>query len=152
MLGEMRDMESTEMAIRVALTGHLIFTTLHTSDTIGAIFRLLDMGIPAYMITSAVTGVLAQRLIRKVCLFCASKQDKAGCPYCKGTGYYGRIGVFELLVMRPELSEMIIRRASMDEIRKEAAKHGWVSLRQQMEAKLMRGETAQTVTEEWLDG
>src|SRR5690606_26477949 len=125
MIGEMRDEETAEIAVQSAMTGHLVFSTLHTNDAIGALPRLLDLGIPAYLVVATVNAILAQRLVRRVCRVCARPYRPApadierlvgpvevdgiefvrgaGCEACRGTGYRGRIGIFELL----ELSEAV---------------------------------------------
>jgi len=145
MVGEIRDSETAEIAIRAALTGHQVFSTLHTNDSAGAVTRLLDMGVEAFLISSSLEGVLAQRLVRRICTQCrtdwpvpAGMQEKlavlgvrqvegrfyhgAGCEECRGTGYRGRIGIFELLVVNPELRELILQRRSSAEIKAAAQK------------------------------
>lgn len=150
MVGEVRDLETAEIAIRVALTGHLVFSTLHTNDAPGATTRLLDMGIEPYLISSSVTCVIAQRLVRLICNKCkrevklANKLKKdlglkidfskvkfyegKGCPACKFTGFWGRTGVYEILVLNDEIRDMILRRASADQIREKALKSGMKTL------------------------
>ncbi|MCI0538984.1 MAG: GspE/PulE family protein [Verrucomicrobiales bacterium] len=145
MVGEIRDSETAEIAIRAALTGHQVFSTLHTNDSAGAITRLLDMGVEAFLISSSLEGVLAQRLVRRICPLCreewsvpptvrqklqalGTEQINAqyyrgtGCEECRGTGYRGRIGVFELLAINPELRELILQRRSSAEIKAAARK------------------------------
>ncbi len=135
MVGEIRDSETAEIAIRAALTGHQVFSTLHTNDSTGAVTRLLDMGVEAFLISSSLEGVLAQRLVRRICPQCRDeapvspavreqvevagrRQDRrmfyrgAGCEECRGTGYRGRIGIFELLAIDTELREMILQKRS----------------------------------------
>jgi len=152
MVGEIRDSETAEIAIRAALTGHQVFSTLHTNDAAGAITRLLDMGVEAFLISSSLEGVLAQRLVRRICSQCrvelpvsttvrqrmeafgAVKMDGCyyhgkGCEECRGTGYRGRIGVFELLPVNPELRELILQRRSSAEI-KAAAKKSMTTMQQ----------------------
>ncbi len=144
MVGEIRDSETAEIAIRAALTGHQVFSTLHTNDSAGAVTRLLDMGVEAFLISSSLEGVLAQRLVRRICPDCRSetavttsmvKKMEAlsarhlqgpyytgkGCEECRGTGYRGRIGIFELLAITPELRELILQKRSSAEIK--AAAH-----------------------------
>jgi type II secretory ATPase GspE/PulE/Tfp pilus assembly ATPase PilB-like protein len=146
MVGEIRDSETAEIAIRAALTGHQVFSTLHTNDSAGAVTRLIDMGIEAFLISSSLEGVLAQRLVRRICPDCKqpaqatdSIREKleamgvrltdavyhrgAGCEECRGTGYRGRIGIFELLAINPELRELILHRNSSSELKAAAAKH-----------------------------
>jgi type II secretory ATPase GspE/PulE/Tfp pilus assembly ATPase PilB-like protein len=145
MVGEIRDSETAEIAIRAALTGHLVFSTLHTNDAAGAITRLLDMGIEAFLISSSLEGVLAQRLVRRVCAACRREAplaaetihkleslgidpgpgphyQGAGCEECRGTGYRGRTGLFELLAITPELRDLIVSRRPATEIKEAAAK------------------------------
>jgi len=145
MVGEIRDAETAEIAIRAALTGHQVFSTLHTNDAAGAVTRLLDMGVEAFLISSSLDGVLAQRLVRRICSQCRvehavapSMRDKlvsygvrkldgafyrgTGCDECRGMGYRGRIGIFELLVITPELRELILQKRSSAEIKMTAQK------------------------------
>jgi MSHA biogenesis protein MshE len=129
LVGEMRDAETAQIGMRAAMTGHLVFSTLHTRDTAGTLFRLVDMGAPKYMVASSVQAVLAQRLLRRVCESCAEKHIPTpqeaewleaegvsrpewgtllhgrGCSHCNGTGYRGRLGVYEMLEMGQELAE-----------------------------------------------
>ena len=145
MVGEIRDSETAEIAIRAALTGHQVFSTLHTNDATGAVTRLIDMGIEAFLIASSLEGVLAQRLVRKICPSCRVEtavasilRDKIealsgrridgvfytgkGCEECRNTGYRGRIGIFELLSLTPELKEMILQKRSNAELKSTAQK------------------------------
>jgi type IV pilus assembly protein PilB len=135
MVGEIRDAETAEIAIRAALTGHQVFSTLHTNDSTGAVTRLLDMGIEAFLLSSSLEGVLAQRLVRRICPQCRVEAEVApaigekiesmsgerllgkfyrgeGCEECRGTGYRGRVGIFELLAITPELQELILHKSS----------------------------------------
>src|ERR1700733_12692130 len=135
MVGEIRDSETAEIAIRAALTGHQVFSTLHTNDATGAVTRLLDMGVEAFLIASSLEGVLAQRLVRKICPQCRAEAEVApatlekieamsgnaakgpfyrgqGCEECRGTGYRGRVGIFELLAITPDLQELILHKSS----------------------------------------
>ncbi|HEY0014679.1 MAG TPA: GspE/PulE family protein [Longimicrobium sp.] len=150
MVGEMRDAETAEIAVQAAMTGHLVFSTLHTNDAVGALPRLLDLGIPDYLAAATVDGILAQRLVRRVCDACREVYDPprdavrklagddslpdvflrgAGCPACRGTGYRGRTGIYELLAMDDALREGIVRRASRPELREAARRSGMVPLR-----------------------
>ncbi|TCP65429.1 GspE/PulE family protein [Baia soyae] len=113
MIGEIRDLETAEIAIRAALTGHLVLTTLHTSDAIGAVVRLMDMGIEPYRVANALSGVVAQRLIRKGCLYCQA----SGCQECHHTGYYGRTGVFEVLEVDDDFRRLIIESRTIQRYR-----------------------------------
>jgi len=163
MVGEIRDLETAEIAIRAALTGHLVFSTLHTNDAAGAVTRLLDMGVEAFLISSSLEGVLAQRLVRRICADCREEcllapgtQHKfetlgidpgegpyyrgKGCEECREAGYRGRTGLFELLVMRPDLREMIVSKKSSTEI-KAAALREMVTIRQDGLRKAAQGIT-----------
>lgn len=143
MVGEMRDTETAEVAVQAAMTGHLVFSTLHTNDAVGAIARLLDLGIPEYLIAATLDGVLAQRLVRRICPSCRTVDRAAhvagtvpselrdgvlmrgdGCAACRGLGYRGRIGIFELLVVSEEVKDAITRRCSRSELRRIAEAHG----------------------------
>ncbi len=153
LVGEIRDLETAEIAVQASLTGHLVFSTLHTNDAPSTITRLKDMGVPTFLITATVEAILAQRLVRKVCAQCreeytpprevledlelSSEQLKgkrffrgAGCEVCNNTGYKGRVGLFELMIMNNDLRDKIMSNAQTDEIRALATKNGMVSLRQ----------------------
>lgn len=162
-VGEIRDGETAEMAVRASLTGHLVFSTLHTNDAVGAIPRLLDMGVEPFLLASSLTAVIAQRLVRTICKQCkeetipdprllrrlgseeltrnAKLYRGKGCPSCRGTGYRGRIGVFELLSMNPKLSELIMKRTDSNVILKEATKGGFKTLREDGIEKVLKGIT-----------
>ena len=151
MVGEVRDFETLEITIRVALTGHLVFSTIHTNDAAGAVARLLDMGAEPYLVASSVECFIAQRLVRLICLNCktAVKPNKEvlvefgikedvnnltiyegkGCESCKFTGYRGRTGIYEFLVMNEEIRDLIIHRSSSDQIKKKALELGMHTLR-----------------------
>jgi type IV pilus assembly protein PilB len=151
LVGEIRDMETAEIAVQSALTGHLVLSSLHATDAAGVVQRFIEMGIEGFLISSALVGVVAQRLVRRVCPHCieryepsapeislwdeyagASKADfyaGAGCAQCAGTGFLGRIGVFEVLEMSDQIKRMVSVRASAQEIRERALKEGMVSLR-----------------------
>ena len=151
MVGEVRDFETLEITIRVALTGHLVFSTIHTNDAAGAVARLLDMGVEPYLVASSVECFIAQRLVRLICLNCktAVKPNKEvlvgfgikedvnnltiyegkGCESCKFTGYRGRTGIYEFLVMNEEIRDLIIHRSSSDQIKKKALELGMHTLR-----------------------
>lgn len=149
MVGEIRDEETANMAMRSAITGHNVLSTLHTNDAPSAIVRLNDMGIPSYLIASSLTGVIAQRLIRRLCDNCkeeylASLYEKevlgfdkyedvklfrsVGCPKCSGTGYKGRIGIFEIMEVKQNIKELIENNANLYEISNEAKKNGMRTL------------------------
>jgi type IV pilus assembly protein PilB len=153
LVGETRDLETAEIAIQAALTGHIVFTTLHTNDAPSAITRLRDMGLPTFLITATVEAVLAQRLVRKICTNCRTEfqptQEVAmelgytteqaatkkfshgkGCDKCNHTGYKGRTGIYELLVMNDELRELIVAETSLDDFRSACRKSGMRTLRE----------------------
>lgn len=112
MLGEIRDKETAQIAIEAALTGHLVFSTLHTEDSVGAIIRLIDMGIEPFLISAALTGVLAQRLVRKLCI-CKKGIEPIGCRLCMYIGYRGRTAVCDLLIIDQKIKELILEKNSM---------------------------------------
>jgi type IV pilus assembly protein PilB len=168
LVGETRDLETAEISIQASLTGHIVFTTLHTNDAPSAITRLRDMGLPTFLITATVEAVLAQRLVRKICNFCRTEftpspevamelgmtpEEAAvkkfyygkGCEKCNNTGYKGRMGIYELLVMNEELREMIVSEASLDAFREACRKFGMRTLR---ESGLMAIHSGQTSIEE----
>ena len=153
MVGEIRDLDTAAMAIQASLTGHLVLTTLHTNDAPGAVTRLIDMGVEPFLISSTLVGVLAQRLIRRVCSSCRTEyvpDDKVlqlmgltredvgerkfwygkGCEYCNNTGYKGRAGLFELLRITPAVQQMINKRLPTGAIRQKAVEEGMASMRQ----------------------
>jgi len=153
LIGEIRDLETAEIAIQAALTGHLVFSTLHTNDAPATVTRLKDMGIQAFMICATVEAILAQRLVRRVCTKCreetrvstAMLEDLGmkrkdiegkkffkgtGCDNCNNTGYKGRIALFELMIMSDALRDMVIQNASTDDLRDEAQRNGMVPLRE----------------------
>jgi general secretion pathway protein E len=159
MVGEIRDAETATMAIQSSLTGHLVFSTLHTNDAASAVTRLLDLGIEPYLVASSVLGVLAQRLVRRICPGCAQPYDPAesdlrwlavardraasmhigrGCAACRQTGYRGRLGTFELLMMDEPIRQLITSRATAGEIKRSAATR---SLRDDGIAKILAGVT-----------
>jgi type IV pilus assembly protein PilB len=153
LVGETRDLETAEISIQASLTGHIVFTTLHTNDAPSAITRLRDMGLPTFLITATVEAVLAQRLVRKICQNCRTEFTPAGevlmelgltselavgkkffygkgCEKCNNTGYKGRMGIYELLVMNDTLREMVVAEASLDDFRNAGRKFGMRTLRE----------------------
>lgn len=158
-LGEIRDAETAEMAVRAALTGHLLFSTLHTKDALGAVFRLLDMGVPAYLLAAALTGVVAQRLVRRLCPHCREPSEEAlpawaegasstgrlwraaGCASCGGTGFSGRLALQELLVVDAALQQAIVHRAGLEEMRELAKRQGMRTLAEDGIEKALQGRT-----------
>ena len=164
MVGEIRDKETAEIATQAALTGHLVLSTLHTNDSPSAFTRLVDMGVEPFLVSSSMLGVLAQRLVRKVCEKCKEPYKPLpellkdlgldeyigkdikfikgkGCDYCGHSGYKGRIGIYEILRMSPAIQELVLKRSSADDIRAAAVKEGLVTLRQAVLSKLLAGLT-----------
>jgi type IV pilus assembly protein PilB len=152
LVGEIRDVETAEIAVQAALTGHMVFSTLHTNDSPATVTRLRDMGVQPFLITATVEAILAQRLVRRICANCKEEyvpdadtladleltSDQIvgksffrgrGCDKCSGTGYKGRLGLYELLIMNDDLRDLVIRNASTEEIRDLARKGGMVTLR-----------------------
>ncbi|MGD0337021.1 MAG: type II secretion system ATPase GspE [Candidatus Omnitrophota bacterium] len=150
MVGEIRDYETAEIAIHAALTGHLVFSTLHTNDAAGAITRLIDLGAEAFLVSSSVIGVLAQRLIRTICPHCKEKYSPTkevlkdlgldeeekiefsrgkGCSKCMQSGYKGRIGIFELMVMNDKIHSLTTSKTPREEIKRQAVASGMLTLR-----------------------
>jgi type IV pilus assembly protein PilB len=153
LVGEIRDYETAEIAIQSALTGHLVFSTLHTNDAPSAITRLRDMGVPPFLITATVEGILAQRLVRKICVECRTQFDPSdellmelqlpvaqarkykfyygkGCARCNNSGYKGRMGIYELMAVNDDVRDMITSDASIDELRNLARAQGMTTLRE----------------------
>ncbi len=146
MIGEIRDLETAEIAVQASLTGHLVLATLHTNDSAAAVTRLLDMGIEPFLLSSSLLGVLAQRLVRKLCEHC-KRQDgrfwhEVGCDQCGHTGYQGRIGVYELLQTTDQIRAQIHDRASEAEIRATAQRDGMRTMREDGERWLADGTTS----------
>ncbi len=137
MVGEIRDTETAEVAIRMALTGHLVFSTLHTNDAASTITRLLDMGIEPYLVASSLSCAIAQRLVRTLCPKCKGKR----CITCMGQGLKGRTGIFECLVMHDEIRKLILSRATAEEIREKARTLGMRTLHEEAESKVQAGLT-----------
>jgi type IV pilus assembly protein PilB len=152
LVGEIRDIETAEIAVQASLTGHLVFSTLHTNDAPSTVTRMKDMGIPTFLITACVEAILAQRLVRRICTACREEttvskeilmdlgidpeevKDKkfyrgAGCDKCNNTGYKGRVGLFELMILNDDLREMIMANANSDELRDKATTYGMIPLR-----------------------
>jgi len=164
MVGEIRDFETAQIAVQASLTGHLVLSTVHTNDAPGTVTRLIDMGIEPFLISSAVILILAQRLIRKICMECrepakvhpqllidlgvAPDEVKTfpvykgkGCPICNNTGYKGRVGLYEVMAIKEEIKELILSRASTSEVKKEAMRLGMKTLRQSGIIKIREGLT-----------
>ena len=144
LVGEIRDRETADIAINAALTGHLVLSTLHTNDAVGAVTRLIDMGMEGFLVASALYGVLSQRLVRKICPVCGgSGKDAEGgkCRRCNGTGYKGRCGIFELLRMDDEMRRAVNTNAPSSELEKIAVRNGMIPLRDDGLAKVRAGIT-----------
>jgi len=134
MIGEIRDLETAQIAVQASLTGHLVLATLHTNDSAAAVTRLLDMGIEPFLLSSSLLGVVAQRLVRKLCQHCKREEDgqwhAVGCDKCGHTGYQGRVGIYELLQTTPRIRAQIHERASEAEVRVAAQEDGMRSMRE----------------------
>jgi type II secretory ATPase GspE/PulE/Tfp pilus assembly ATPase PilB-like protein len=163
LVGEMRDTETAVTAVEAALTGHLVFSTLHTNDAGSAVARLLEMGIEPFLIASSVIGVAAQRLVRVICPKCKEAYTPPveafrrlnlamdfdavtfyrgkGCDHCLGTGYKGRIGVFELMMINDSIRELILKKAASHLVKQEALESGMVTLKQDAMQKILEGIT-----------
>ncbi len=164
LIGEIRDHETAEMAIQASLTGHMVFATLHTNDSAGAVTRLINMGIEPFLVTSSVIAILAQRLVRRVCPDCReefmpevetlrelgiddtdlmglSTYRGVGCPACIERGYRGRLGIFEMLVMTPHIQELALRGVDSNVLKREARQKGMRSLREDGARKVLEGMT-----------
>lgn len=171
MLGEIRDEETAAMAVHAALTGHLVLSTLHTNDAIGAVYRLLDMGIADYLLAAGLRGVLAQRLLRRPCRYCGERRfataaelqylgrraderlevvQAHGCEHCHGTGYQGRLALHELVTVDKRMQQLLLNGTDEAELLQEARRQGWRSLYADGVAKVLQGAT--TVEELWRVG
>ncbi len=137
MIGEIRDLETAQIAVQASLTGHLVFATLHTNDAVSAVNRLVDMGVEPFLLASSLIGVLAQRLVRRLCPQCrkpfvsngATLYAAQGCAACNHSGYHGRTGIYEMLLVDDELRRLVHDRASEQQLRDRALAHGMRSLR-----------------------
>ncbi len=162
LVGEIRDIETADMAVQASLTGHLVFSTLHTNDSAGAITRLVNMGIEPFLVSSSCIAIMAQRLVRRICDECKEAYEPdaesvrelgvlpekvvgkpayrgRGCDACQGRGYYGRTGIFELMVMTPRIQELTLSGVDSNHIKREAVKHGMRTLRVDGAAQVFRG-------------
>ncbi|OAG28208.1 GspE/PulE family protein [Thermodesulfatator autotrophicus] len=165
LVGEIRDLETAEIAIQAALTGHLVFSTLHTRDALGAAVRLADMGVEPYLIAASTVGLVAQRLVRVLCDKCAEEvappeeflawlerlpslpekvlyRRPVGCPHCAGTGFYGRIAIYEIYPVDGKLRRLILRQATEEELKDWARERGYLSLFQDGLRKVAKGITS----------
>lgn len=162
MVGEIRDLETAEIAIRASLTGHLVFSTLHTNDALGGISRLVDMGVEPFLVSASVRAFLAQRLVRRLCPYCkvpvevddaerlrlgipsyirGQAYGSRGCDRCRHTGFAGRLAVYEIVSLSHEMQELISRQAAGAEMRAQAIKDGYVPMREYGWYKVMNGDT-----------
>ena len=162
LVGEIRDAETANTAVQAALTGHLVLTTIHANNAAGAIIRLVEMGIEPYLVSSAVAGSVAQRLVRRICPHCRVPQRSAaeaaiyrretgethqeffigrGCNFCSYTGFLGRIGVFEVLIVSDQIRALINEKATATQINEQAVKEGMISMRQDGMLKAKEGLT-----------
>ncbi|HET6370998.1 MAG TPA: ATPase, T2SS/T4P/T4SS family, partial [Nitrospiria bacterium] len=148
LIGEIRDLETAEIACRAALTGHLVLSTLHTNDAPSALTRLVDLGVPRYLVASVVVAVLAQRLVRQICPSCRKGEEESldhrrgdGCERCNREGFLGRVGIFELLSMTPPVQELLMAGAPSDALRTAAISGGMATLREDGFRKAQSGVT-----------
>jgi general secretion pathway protein E len=167
MVGEIRDRETAEIAIQASLTGHLVFSTVHTNDSAGAITRLVDMGIEPFLVASSITSILAQRLVRRLCMDCRTpftptreelrevgltpermQQEgiphlykSVGCPACNRVGYRGRTGIYELLLLDDEIRQLVLKNVDSNSIKKTAVAKGMSTLLEEGARKILAGET-----------
>jgi len=160
MIGEIRDVETAQIAVRAAITGHLVLSTIHTNDCASTVSRLVDMGVEPYLVSSSVVGIISQRLVRKICNNCKKsyKPDLAelsllklrdsqplhkgtGCSACNGTGYKGRTAIHEVMLVGKDIRELIDRRATIDQLRHMASKNGTITLRDSCTRLVLSGVT-----------
>jgi type II secretory ATPase GspE/PulE/Tfp pilus assembly ATPase PilB-like protein len=162
MVGEIRDLETAEISVQSALTGHLVFSTLHTNDAPSSLTRLIDMGVEPFLISSSIIGIIAQRLVRKICPSCkeaykpsaeaiadiglpvpdgASFYRGKGCKACKNTGYKGRLGIFEMLMLNEKMRDLVLAKVSSNTIKKAAQENGMKTLREDGLEKVLSGVT-----------
>jgi general secretion pathway protein E len=163
LVGEIRDKETASIAIQAALTGHLVLSTVHANDAVGALFRLMDLGIEPFLITSAMVGIIAQRLVRRVCPHCRALREVpeeecmayeretgekrtrfyhgTGCNYCALTGYHGRMGVYEIMMISEEIRRLVLKGASADVIKAQAIKEGMTTMWRDGMLKVQAGHT-----------
>ncbi|MBE9507849.1 MAG: type II/IV secretion system protein, partial [Chloroflexi bacterium] len=163
LVGEIRDRETAETAVHAALTGHLVLSSIHSNDAVGALYRLIDLGVEPFLAASALAGVVAQRLVRRVCDHCRILADVSpeerlafeaemgsaparfyqgqGCNFCADTGYRGRVGVFEVLTISESIRRMVVQGAGADEIKAQAIAEGMVPMRRDGMLKVQQGVT-----------
>jgi general secretion pathway protein E len=150
LVGEIRDAETAEIGIQAALTGHLVLSSVHANDAVATIFRMIDLGIEPFLLTSALVGIVAQRMVRRICPYCAQPTEVslderaayekemneerteflvgAGCNLCANTGYQGRTGIFEVMAMTDTMNRLVLGGTSAADLRLEAVKEGMISL------------------------
>jgi type IV pilus assembly protein PilB len=163
MIGEIRDVETAMIAIQASITGHLVVSTVHTNSAANTVTRLLDMGVDSYLIADSVVGIIAQRLVRRLCPSCkkmrkaeeyelefmgkdptipANIWEPCGCQSCNGTGYYGRIGVYEIMELTPGVKRLINKKATAEEIKQQALADGMQTLRMNASKLVLSGTTS----------
>ena len=169
LVGEIRDKETTELAIQAALTGHLVFSTLHTSNAAGALPRLLDLGAESFLLASTMNAILGQRIVRKICTFCKTEYvppapileemkqvlgkyypvgqtiklyKGKGCDQCGGSGYLERVGIFECLPVSEKIASLVLQRADSGTMEKEAIAEGMITMKQDGYLKVLQGVTS----------
>ena len=163
MIGEIRDVETAMIAIQASITGHLVVSTVHTNSSANTVTRLLDMGVDSYLIADSVVGIIAQRLVRRLCPSCKRMRraetyelefmgkdpsiptdiwEPCGCQSCNGTGYYGRIGVYEIMELTPDIKRLINKRATAEELKEQALKDGMQTLRMNASRLVLSGVTS----------
>ena len=164
MIGEIRDAETAGIAIQASITGHLVFSTLHTNDTASSVTRLLDIGVESYLIADATTAIIAQRLVRRLCPACKRKRrmlpeeaaflgvdpngdgawlwEPVGCQHCGNTGYFDRIGIYEIMEVTPKLRGLIAARAPTEVLREAALSEGMHTLRESARNLVLEGVTS----------
>ena len=163
MIGEIRDRETAAIAVQASITGHLVVSTLHTNNAVGTLNRMADMGVERYLIADSVVGVIAQRLVRKLCSHCkkmrpATSEEKrvlrmntqedvnvyepCGCDFCSHTGYYGRIGVFEIMEVNDEIRDLIAENGTTEELERAARNSGMRTLRDNGISYVLNGTTS----------
>lgn len=164
MVGEIRDLETAEIAVRASLTGHLVFSTLHTNDAVGGITRLVEMGVEPFLVSSSVRAFIAQRLVRSLCPQCRKPANyspeqlsaagfvipaghiiysaaQSGCPACRSTGYYGRTAIYELVMVTPAIQDLIAQKANANTLLRQARRDGFISMREYGWQKVLDGVT-----------
>lgn len=161
LIGEIRDSSTAQMALRAAMTGHQVFSTLHTNDALGAIPRLIDLGLTRPMLAGSLMGIIAQRLVRKLCSLCRTEKEISpteaillnssikktfflpkGCPHCRNTGYRGRVAIAEILVFDTELDELLLNTSSRSTLSQLAEKKGYIPMKEEARRRVLEGDTS----------